>query len=157
MAFFNYPSTSVPEGFEEDAIFLRGATRDDWDTIIERFGMESFVARQVVVEGGTPGDAFFILIDGAVDVVAKGTFGERVVTRIGPGSIFGEIAFLDEGVRTATIRAAQNGTLVRVTRDGFALLAAWQPALAHRMLWDIGRICAQRLRRALAHAARSNR
>jgi CRP-like cAMP-binding protein len=149
MAFFDYPGDGSAVQTAYDATFLRGATRDDWEKLFARVGIEPFVAGQIIVEGGTPGDAFFILLDGAVEVVARGVFRKRVIARIEAGSVFGEISFLDGGIRTATIRGAEAGSMVRVTQDAFERLRAWEPALAQWIISDLGRICAQRLRRTL--------
>jgi NTE family protein len=154
MAFFDYPTRPDANAREAETAFLDGATRAQWDAIIARIPPEHVSRGQTIFEAGTAGDAFFILVDGEVDVIARGLFGERVVARISAGSVFGEIAFLDGGVRTATVRAVQDGSMIRVTRDGFALLAAWEPALAARMMADLGRVCAQRLRRTLAQSRR---
>jgi len=148
LAFFDYPGGSALQA-PYDATFFRSATRDDWEKLFAHVGVEPFVAGQIIVEGGTPGDAFFIVLDGAVEVVARGVFGKRVIARIDAGSVFGEISFLDGGIRTATIRGAEAGSMVRVTRDAFERLRAWEPALAQLILADLGRICAQRLRRTL--------
>lgn len=152
MAFFDYPTQPDAHAHDAETTFLDGATRAQWDAIIARIAPEPVTRGQTIFEAGTPGDAFFILIDGEVDVVVRSMFGERTIARIRAGSVFGEIAFLDGGVRTATVRAVENGSMIRVTRDGFALLAAWEPALAARMMSDLGRVCAQRLRATLARS-----
>ncbi len=54
-----------------------------------------------LVEQGQPGDELFLLFDGVLEVVTDG----EVVAEVGPGAILGEMALLDHGRRTATLRA----------------------------------------------------
>ncbi len=54
-----------------------------------------------LVEQGAPGDRLFLLFDGVLLVLRDG----RPVTEVGPGAVLGEMALLDGGRRTATLRA----------------------------------------------------
>ncbi len=150
MPFFDYPGGSASVG--DQPAFLSGASSSDWETILRYVGAEPFVAQQILLEAGDPGDTFCILAEGRVQVQPPAS--KRVVATIEAGSIFGEIAFLDGGTRTATIRALTNGTMIRVTREGFAKLQAREPQLAQRIALDLGRICAARLRKMLTMIGR---
>ena len=59
-------------------------------------------ARQVVFRQGDPGDRFYVIEKGRADVIGDG----RLVTTLGPGEGFGEIALLRRVRRTATVQAA---------------------------------------------------
>jgi CRP/FNR family cyclic AMP-dependent transcriptional regulator len=58
-------------------------------------------AGQVLTKKGESGGDFFIILEGKAEVEA--TEGKRA---LGPGDFFGEIALLDNGPRTATVKAA---------------------------------------------------
>jgi CRP-like cAMP-binding protein/Zn-dependent protease len=73
---------------------------------------------EVVFEQGEPGDAFYALRSGQVEVVKDG----EVVGVLGPGSFFGEIALLHDVPRTATVRARTPGRAFRLEREGFVRL-----------------------------------
>ncbi len=152
MPFFKVPDGTPDTG--ADRIFLPDATDQDWQVLIRSVGIEPFVQDQVLVEAGDPGDCFFILVEGTVEVQAPSMFGMRSITRIQGGSVFGEIAFLDGGVRTATVRALTAGTMLRVSRASFISIQAWEPQLAQRIALDLGRLCAVRLRQTLAKTGR---
>jgi len=62
------------------------------------------------------------------------------------GTVFGEMAFFDREPRSATVQATTSGTALRLTREAFERLAAWRPVLARRMLLELGRVVALRLR-----------
>ncbi|MEZ4236308.1 MAG: cyclic nucleotide-binding domain-containing protein [Myxococcota bacterium] len=69
-------------------------------------------ADAVVFEEGQAGNELYLLISGAVDVVKRG----RAIARLPPGSVFGEMALLDEPVRSATARTAEPTELMVITR-----------------------------------------
>ena len=57
---------------------------------------------KALVEQGRPGDALVLLLDGVVTVEVDG----EPLAELGPGAVLGERAVLEDGVRTATLRAA---------------------------------------------------
>jgi hypothetical protein len=61
----------------------------------------SIKAGTVITEQGTPGHEMFLVLDGVVRVEVD---GERIA-EYGPGSLHGERALLEGGVRTSTIRS----------------------------------------------------
>jgi hypothetical protein len=70
----------------------------------------SFAAGEELIRQGTPGERFFVLAEGGVDVIAD---GERVTT-LHPGDYVGEIALLRGVPRVATV-------LARTAVQAFAL------------------------------------
>ena len=61
----------------------------------------SLAAGEVLVEQGQAGDELYLLFDGVLAVEQDG----RQVAEVGPGAILGEMALLEGGRRTATLRA----------------------------------------------------
>ena len=72
----------------------------------------AFPAGESVVELGDPGEDFFVIEEGSVEVVEYGR-------RQGVGEAFGEIALLQECSRTATVRAATDLRLRALSRPAF--------------------------------------
>src|SRR5512132_259436 len=72
-------------------------------------------AGQTVFRQGDPADKFHVIEAGGADVVGDG----RVLTKLGPGDGFGEIALLRRVPRTATIRAASDLELQALTCNRF--------------------------------------
>ena len=68
-----------------------------------------------IVRQGEPGDAFFTVGSGQVEVLEDG----RRVAVLGPGSYFGEVALLLDVPRVATVRARTPVRAFRLERQGF--------------------------------------
>ena len=97
-------------------------------------------ADEIVFEQGDPGDAFYMVVTGQVAVEV----GTRQVASFGPHEGIGEMALLDGEPRSATVRATEPTTLLRIEAASFEALVDRTPALAK----SIYRTLSQRLRTA---------
>jgi signal transduction histidine kinase len=69
---------------------------------------KSFAAGEVIFRERDPGDGLYVIGEGTVNISATVANGEaRVLSRLGPGELFGEMAVLDNGPRSATATAEQ--------------------------------------------------
>lgn len=90
---------------------------------------------------------FFIIKSGKLEVVeGSGSKAVRLDT-LEEGDVFGELAFLDEGERSATVRSLGKSVLYRMTRDRFADMTETRPELSIKFLVTLGRLHASKLRR----------
>jgi MFS family permease len=87
-------------------------------------------AGETILAEGDPGDRFFVIDRGRVEV----TRGDELLRELGPGQWFGELALLRDVPRTATVTALTDVTLWAVERDGF--LAAVGAATRSREVAD---------------------
>jgi len=95
------------------------------------------LAHEVDFENGEPlttegeeGDAFFMLLEGNVDVTRSGT----AVGPLGPGDFIGEISLLDGRPRSATATAVGHVHALEVRRPEFLELMERHPAVRHGIL-----------------------
>lgn len=77
-------------------------------------------AGETLFEEGEPGDAFYIVFSGAMEILKEGAGGseEKLAVRRS-GEAFGEMALLNDQARSATARAVEDTRLVRVAREDF--------------------------------------
>ena len=85
-------------------------------------------AGQVVFRQGDPADRFYVIETGAADVVGDG----RLVTTLGPGDGFGEIALLRRVPRTAMVRAVTDLQLQALTCHRFLPVVTGFPPSARQ-------------------------
>ena len=68
-----------------------------------------------IFEQGEPGDRYYAIADGTIDVSVDG----RLVATLGRGEGFGEIALLHETPRTASVAAKTDALLLAIEREPF--------------------------------------
>jgi len=86
-------------------------------------------------QAGDPGDSLFIVQAGEIELFIKDTAGQKIVlTTAGPGDMFGELAMLDSGLRTATALALNDSEVLVLDRDDLILLFQRRPDAALHML-----------------------
>ena len=94
-------------------------------------------AGAILVGEGAPGYSLFVIQNGSATV----TSGGKILTALGPGDFFGEIALLGEGVHTATVTASSPVSLIVMLGSDFRVFersfpeasAAMKHAMADRL------------------------
>jgi CRP-like cAMP-binding protein len=94
-----------------------------------------FMAGASLVKQGTPGDAFFVILQGEAKVVA----GRRTINRLVPGDYFGEISLLDGGERTASVVSETPLKVLMIDRTRFLRLLEDEGAIAVGLLEGMAR------------------
>ncbi|MDP9342472.1 MAG: Crp/Fnr family transcriptional regulator [Actinomycetota bacterium] len=88
---------------------------------------------------GDPGDALFVLVEGLVKVVVTSDDGEQMVlATLEPPSVFGELALLDGGPRSASVEALMPTTVLVLGREDLMGVIVATPAVAEAMLRSLG-------------------
>lgn len=73
---------------------------------------------ETVIQQGTVGDEFYIIVDGDADIFIERPGGtQSFVNRLKKGQYFGEMALIGNGLRTATVRAGPESGLSTVALD----------------------------------------
>lgn len=86
-------------------------------------------------QAGDPGDSLFIVREGQIELFIKDTAGQKIVlTTAEAGDMFGELAMLDTGPRTATALALTGSDVLVLDRDDLVLLFQRKPEAALHML-----------------------
>jgi CRP/FNR family transcriptional regulator, cyclic AMP receptor protein len=126
----------------EDLLFMPEATATDWALVFAHGEPYDFEPGDEIVRAGERERALYLLVDGTLGVRA----GEERFKQIDAPSLVGEVGFVDGGPRSATLEALSAGTIVRLDFEAFERLAEAEPVLGHRMLFELARVLAARLR-----------
>lgn len=100
---------------------------EEIDRLADEVAVEA--GRTIMAEGDL-GQEFALIISGEADVFKDG----QVVTTLGPGDYFGEVALLDSVARTATVVARTDVLLEVIDRRGFNTLLDDLPQLSRSIL-----------------------
>ncbi len=107
----------------------------------DRIALAAVVDELTIPEGhtlfqaGDPGDSLFVVRTGEIELFIKDTAGQKIVlTTAGAGDMFGEVAMLDSGPRTATAFALSESEVLVLDRDDLVLVFQRQPETALHML-----------------------
>jgi CRP-like cAMP-binding protein/anti-anti-sigma regulatory factor len=130
----------------EDLAFAAGLEPAEVEALRESLRRRELQAGEVLFREGEPGDRLFLLARGAVSIeVGGGASANRIVT-FASGSLFGEAALLDGAARSATAIAAEDAVVYCLSRPALETLAARHPAIANKLLLNLGRHLSGRLR-----------
>lgn len=78
----------------------------------------------VLMREGEEADGLFVVLDGRLEVTKRVGPDDLPVGAVGPGEVVGEMALLERGPRTATVRAVEPGRTLFIARDAFLDLVA---------------------------------
>lgn len=101
----------------------------------------NFAEGQEVCRQGDPGDTMFVILSGVADVLIDSPRGQIGVAQLKKNGFFGEIAVLCDVPRTATVKAREPLSTLKITKDMFYRLVAEFPHLAIEVM----RVLAHRL------------
>ena len=91
------------------------------------------------------GDTFFMIIEGRIKVTILGDDGREIILSVlGPGDFFGEMALLDNEPRSATTIAIEEAELLLLSRSDFQSVVAENQSITGALI----KILTGRLRRA---------
>jgi CRP-like cAMP-binding protein len=98
---------------------------DELSAIAGHAKVVAYNAGDVLVEEGAQGKTFFSVLHGVVEVTrGDPNVRAKVVARLGPGDCFGETAMLQDGVRTASVRATSPVEVIELPSAAFEQVVA---------------------------------
>jgi CRP/FNR family cyclic AMP-dependent transcriptional regulator len=124
----------------EEVALLEACTRKQLRAVARIAEVVEVPTGTVLARTGTPGEEFFLILDGHARVEVS----VRKRARLGPGDYFGEMSLLDGGPRSATVVAETPLRLLVIKRRNFATLLREAPELTQSILATLSR----RLRQA---------
>ena len=82
---------------------FRSLTPTQLTNVAEKMTKRHFATGDAIIREGEPGEEFFLISDGEVDVVRA----DHEVARLGRGDFFGEVALISGEPRNATVLATE--------------------------------------------------
>ncbi len=97
--------------------------RTDLERVARQLARLDVARGDEIVRQGDVGDRFYVVDAGTFDVLTDG----RVVSSLGEGDHFGEIALLHDVPRTATVRAGTDGAVWALDQEAFLAAVTGMP------------------------------
>jgi CRP/FNR family transcriptional regulator, cyclic AMP receptor protein len=107
-----------------------------------------YLADEVIFDEGEEGQGLFVVLQGRIRIFRPDT-PSATLLEFGPGSFFGEVALLDQSMRTAQARAVEDSLIVALFRAEFYSLLETHSSIASRISFQLARVLATRLRQAV--------
>ena len=112
---------------------------DERAALSEHLEVVTHPAGHVMWEYGDPGDSFYVIRSGAAEMFLKDDTGGRIVLECAKaGDHFGELSFLDEGCRSASVVVTEDMEAVRLDREDLEQFLKMKPAAALDLLAAMG-------------------
>ena len=141
-------SRSVPVEVLKHVFLLKGVTlfkalnTEQILPVADIVSSVSFEKGDTIFHEGDEGHQLYVVVQGSVEVVVAG----QQVAVLGVHQCFGEMAVLEQLTRSATVRAIEDVSLLRIAREDFLDLLDLYPVLARSII----AVLTERLRSASA-------
>jgi len=145
----------------EDIALFRDLSADEIEIARSSFTFMDLEQGRALIVEGEPGDDMFILVEGRVRVsksmilaglsapILEAEDPRKVLATMDAGEhpFFGEMALIDQDIRSATVAAVDDCRFLRITREDFYALIGKSPALGVKLLLALCRRLAASVRR----------
>jgi CRP/FNR family transcriptional regulator, cyclic AMP receptor protein len=135
-------ASSPKEALRQVPLFAN-LSEEDLETLANQMKERTFKEGAAVTSEGLGGAGFFVIVEGNANV----SVGNEQRGTLGAGDHFGEMALIDEGMRSATITAATDLRCYGLTAWEFRPFVEEHPQIA----WALLQTLTRRLRDAQAH------
>ncbi len=99
------------------------------EELLERAELRTWRPDAALLEQGKPSDELLLLSEGVAEVVHSSPVGERPITRVGPGTVLGEISVLTGEPCTANVVARGVVSALVLSREEYDGIARRHPSL----------------------------
>lgn len=142
---------------DSDSLQLPEWNLSNWQDLLANAETIALRDGEVLLRRGEESQDLYFLAEGrlGVSVPQESSISISPVITIGPGSVVGELAFLDSRGRSASVWSRGTSRLLRLRRENFEGFKQMHPLLACDLLMAIGRIVAERLRRRMGAIGRN--
>jgi hypothetical protein len=144
-AFMNALSESLAM---EDVKLFNGLSETNISDLLKQSLIINVPSGETIVRAGEVGHEMFVILDGVVETRVGSAERYVVPTTMTKGDVFGEVAFVQGGRRTANAVALNDTRLLILAPATLAQLVVDQPELSARLLFNLSKVLAERLANA---------
>ena len=118
--------------------FFSDTPVNELSRIAEIVSEKQYNTGDIIIEENSNAESFFIIHRGKIQISKEFEDGEEFVLAVySDGGFFGEMAILDEGPRSATARAVEPTTVLKVSSEDFEQLLYAAPQIAYAIMKEL--------------------
>ncbi|MGH7390320.1 MAG: efflux RND transporter permease subunit [Candidatus Rokuibacteriota bacterium] len=139
----------MPADLVRRAPLFEGLSRWEARKVVLLGGLERVRRGDLMIRKGEAGRDMYMVVTGrlrAFDHYPDGR--ERLLTTLEPGAVFGEVALMNENVRTAHVAADTDADVLRLDEAALERIRRRFPFTGAKVFRNLARVLAERLRRA---------
>jgi len=127
-------------GFIHKVPLFQGLNKRQLERLAKSFVDREYAAEQAIVTQNRGGEGFFVIVSGGARAIRQRSDGtQSVVNTFGPTDFFGELALLDDGLRTATVVTTEATRCLVLTRWDFLALLKEDADMAIVVLQELAK------------------
>ncbi len=107
------------------------------DKIFQSGYIKAYNKNDIILTEEESGNSMFFIVEGKVKVLRSDEDKEIIISLLGPGDFFGEMAILDGMGRSATVSAVENSKLFILQRNEFLDLLNTHPEVSISLLKEL--------------------
>ena len=137
--------TALPDPLAHDALaacrLFAGLDARTLDLLTAALRSRRYRRDEVIFHVDDPGDSLYVVAKGSVKIILSSDDGTEpaILTTVGPGGFFGELALLDGAPRSATAVALDPVEAMVLRREAFDRLVDSEPGLRRALLASLAR------------------
>ena len=111
--------------------------------------IETHKKNSIIFKDKSEDSSVYIILKGSIEIFIKKPKKEKILfAKIGEGCVFGELSFIDNLPRSASVKATNDCKVLKLTQESFSALKEQKPAIANKLLIDLSKVIALRLRQS---------
>ncbi len=150
-----FVGASADENAGRELLVVPRWKQADWEAFFSHARQMNIARGKVLIQEDASERVIYFVASGLLEVTSVlGSQSLGTIAKVHPGSVVGELAFLDGKPRSAKVWAVADSELYRLDYDDFQRYADAHPRDACDFLMAIGRVVALRLRRTQTRGSR---
>lgn len=122
---------------------FRGLSKEAVEKVAEFTEVRDYKGGELLVRQFDSSADLFVIVEG--NAISR-TFSGEIVARFGPGSIVGEVAFLDRQKRSANVASVGDSKAIRIGADGLWKIMEEDHDIGYMVMKNLSNVLCMRLR-----------
>lgn len=143
---WDYVALKFKRAVLQESIVLKNLKYSEAKKIILLGSIRKASAGEHIFHQGDKGEEMYLILSGGVKIFAECEGETKLLNTLEAGELFGEMALLGEGVRTASVHAETDVELLRIDYNALERVRRRNPKISAKLYMNIARILSDRVK-----------